>query len=124
MTDLPNYPDSLLLPPEAFDGFSKHLNIFGTEHVCDGEDYVKYVRDDTSRGTGKVKPLTFKRICEGSPYTSVSPWVGLYRIDQSFDGKWYASGPNGFYSGGKKTFEKALKKANADFEKFVKGFWE
>lgn len=48
MTDKPNYPDHLFLPPEAFDGFSKYLNIYGANHVCDGDDYVEFVRADVS----------------------------------------------------------------------------
>ena len=37
-------PDHLFLPPEAFDGFNKYMNIYGKEHVCAGDPYVEFAR--------------------------------------------------------------------------------
>lgn len=39
-----NLPDHLFLPPEAFDGFNKYMNIYGKEHVCVGDPYVEFAR--------------------------------------------------------------------------------
>jgi len=46
MTDRTDYPERLFLPPEAFDGFSKYLNIYGQDHVCDGEPYAEFALVD------------------------------------------------------------------------------
>lgn len=59
MTDKPTYPDRLILPPEAFDGFNKYTNIFGKEHVCVGDDYVEFVRKDAIREAVKIKPIVW-----------------------------------------------------------------
>ena len=62
MTDTSNYPDSLFLPPEAFEGPNKYMNIYGKPHVCVGDDFVEYIRADVST---KIKALKWYDKPEG-----------------------------------------------------------
>jgi len=62
MTNKPRFPNSLFLPPEAFDGYSKYLNIYGKDHVCDGEDFAEYIHANVPT---KIKTLTWYPVTEG-----------------------------------------------------------
>jgi len=79
ITSKPLFPSRLFLPPDAFDGYSKRLNIYGKDHVCDGEDFVEYRRADLAP---KIKRLEWDEWDGGM--TVAKTTFGDYNLNADF----------------------------------------